>query len=73
MLEELDRLTTRPGAIRCYIHVVEQSARHFHRPPDQQGLEDIRQYQAVQLRQKKLAPSVVGNIYKGCNSFISRC
>jgi integrase/recombinase XerD len=40
--------------------VVEQFARHFHRPPDQLGLEHIRQYQAALIRQKKLAPSTVG-------------
>ena len=60
MLEELERRNYAPGTIRCYIHVVEQFARHFHRPPDQLGLEHIRQYQAGLLRQKKLAPSTVG-------------
>src|SRR5277367_3285815 len=59
MLEELERRNYAPGTIRCYIHVVEQFARHFHRPPDQLGLEHIRQYQASLLRQKKLAPSTV--------------
>ena len=57
MLEELERRNYAPGTIRCYIHLVEQFARHFHRPPDQLGLEHIRQYQAALLRQKKLAPS----------------
>ncbi len=60
MLEELERRNYAPGTIHCYIRVVEQFARHFHRPPDQLGLEHIRQYQAALLRQKKLAPSTVG-------------
>lgn len=60
MLEELERRNYAPGTIRCYLHLVEQFARHFHRPPDQLGLEHIRQYQAALLRQKKLAPSTVG-------------
>ncbi|HMD21108.1 MAG TPA: site-specific integrase [Alloacidobacterium sp.] len=60
MLEELERRNYAPGTIHCYIHVVEQFARHFHRPPDQLGLEHIRRYQAALLRQKKLAPSTVG-------------
>jgi integrase/recombinase XerD len=49
-----------PRTIHCYIRVVEQFARHFHRPPDQLGLGHIRQYQAELLRRKKLAPSTVG-------------
>jgi integrase/recombinase XerD len=60
MLEELERRNYAPGTIHCYIHVVEQFARHFHRRPDQLGLEHIRQYQAALLREKKLAPSTVG-------------
>jgi integrase/recombinase XerD len=57
MLEELERRNYSPGTIRCYIRVVEQFAQHFYRPPDQLGLEHIRQYQAGLLRQKKLAPN----------------
>jgi site-specific recombinase XerD len=60
MREELERRNYAPGTIHCYIHLVEQFARHFHRPPDQLGLEHIRQYQAALLRQRKLAPSTVG-------------
>jgi integrase/recombinase XerD len=60
MREELERRNYAPGTVHCYIHLVEQFARHFHRPPDQLGLEHIRQYQAALLRQRKLAPSTVG-------------
>jgi site-specific recombinase XerD len=60
MLEELERRNYAPGTIRCYIHVVAQFARHFHRAPDKLGLEHIRQYQSVLLREKKLAASTVG-------------
>ncbi|HMD21113.1 MAG TPA: site-specific integrase [Alloacidobacterium sp.] len=69
MLEELERRNYAPGTIRCYIHVVEQFARHFHRPPDQLGLEHIRQYQASLLRQKKLAPSTVAQHLAGLRFF----
>ena len=69
VLEELERRNYAPGTIRCYIHVVEQFARHFHRPPDQLGLEHIRQYQAALLRQKKLAPSTVGQHLAGLRFF----
>jgi site-specific recombinase XerD len=69
MLEELERRNYAPGTIRCYIRVVEQFAQHFHRPPDQLGLEHIRQYQAALLRQKKLAPSTVGQHLAGLRFF----
>ena len=69
MLEELERRNYAPGTIRCYIRVVEQFAQHFHRPPDQLGLEHIRQYQATLLRQKKLAPSTVGQHLAGLRFF----
>src|SRR6266567_5845448 len=69
MLEELERRNYARGTIRCYIRVVEQFARHFHRPPDQLGLEHIRQYQAALLRQKKLAPSTVGQHLAGLRFF----
>jgi site-specific recombinase XerD len=69
MLEELERRNYAPGTIRCYIRVVEQFARRFRRPPDQLGLEHIRQYQAALLRQKKLAPSTVGQHLAGLRFF----
>jgi len=69
MLEELERRNFAPGTIRCYIRVVEQFAQHFHRPPDQLGLEHIRQYQAALLRQKKLSPSTVGQHLAGLRFF----
>lgn len=69
MLEELERRNYAPGTIRCYIRVVEQFAQHFHRPPDQLGLEHIRQYQAALLRQKELAPSTVGQHLAGLRFF----
>jgi integrase/recombinase XerD len=69
MLEELERRNYAAGTIRCYIRVVEQFAQHFHRPPDQLGLEHIRQYQAALLRQKKLAPSTVSQHLAGLRFF----
>jgi integrase/recombinase XerD len=60
MLEELERRNYAPKTIHCYVRVVEQFARHFHRSPDQLGLDHIRQYQAELLRHKKLAPNTVG-------------
>jgi integrase/recombinase XerD len=59
MLEELERRNYAPSTIRAYIRTVEHFARHFHRSPDQLGLEHIRQYQAEMFRTWKLAPSTV--------------
>ncbi len=59
MLEELERRNYAPSTIRAYIRTVEHFARHFHRPPDQLGLEHIRQYQAAMFRTWKLAPNTV--------------
>ena len=59
MLEELERRNYAPSTIRAYIRTVERFVRHFHRSPDQLGLEHIRQYQAAMFRTWKLAPNTV--------------
>jgi integrase/recombinase XerD len=59
MLEELERRNYAPSTIRAYIRTVEHFALHFHRSPDQLGLEHIRQYQAEMFRTWKLAPNTV--------------
>lgn len=59
MLEELERRNYAPSTIRAYIRTVEHYSRHFHRPPDQLGLEHIRQYQAAMFRTWKLSPNTV--------------
>jgi len=55
MLEELQRRNYSSGTIRLYIQHVAAFAQHFHRPPDQLGAEEIRQYQLFLIQQKKLA------------------
>jgi site-specific recombinase XerD len=59
MLEELERRNYAPSTIRAYIRTVEHYSRHFHRPPAQLGLDDIREYQAAMFRSWKLAPNTV--------------
>jgi site-specific recombinase XerD len=59
MLEELRRRNYAESTIRTYIHTVEHFSRHFHRPPDQLGPEQIRQYQAALFTRWKLAPNTV--------------
>jgi integrase/recombinase XerD len=55
MLEELQRRNYSTGTIRLYIRHVAAFAQHFHRPPDQLGAEEIRQYQLFLIEKKKLA------------------
>ena len=50
MLEELQRRNYSAGTIRLYLRHVAKFAQHFHRPPDQLGAEDIRQYQLFLMR-----------------------
>lgn len=59
MLEELEHRNYAPSTIRVYIRTVEHYSRHFHRPPDQLGLEHIRAYQAAMFRTWKLSPNTV--------------
>ena len=59
MLEELERRNYAQSTIRTYIRTVEHYSQHFHRPPDQLGLEHIREYQAAMFRTWKLAPNTV--------------
>ena len=59
MTEELVRRNYAQSTIHAYIRTVEHFARHFQRPPDQLGLEHIREYQAAMFRTWKLAPNTV--------------
>jgi site-specific recombinase XerD len=59
MLEELVRRNYAQSTIRTYIRTVEHYSQHFHRSPDQLGLEHIREYQAAMFRTWKLAPNTV--------------
>jgi len=45
MIEDMRLRNLSPVTQRCYVHAVAKLARHFNRPPDRLGLEDIRAYQ----------------------------
>jgi integrase/recombinase XerD len=61
MLEELQRRNYSDTTIRHYLQTVEDFARHFGKPPDQLGLEELRQYQAYLLKVRKQAVGTVVN------------
>ena len=61
MLEELQRRNFAPSAIRGYLRSVRDFAAYFHRPPDQLGPEEIRQFPLHMLRDQKLATGTVAN------------
>jgi site-specific recombinase XerD len=59
MLDELERRNYTQATRRAYLLGVEQFAKHFHRSPEQLGLDHIRDYQVHLFRVKKLKPATV--------------
>ena len=59
MLDELERRNYSQTTRRAYLLGVEQFAQHFHRSPDQLGLDHIRDYQAYLFRVRKLKANTV--------------
>ena len=59
MLEEIQRRNFTESTRRAYLRIIEDFARHFHRPPDQLGPDHIREYTAHLFRDKKLSDNSV--------------
>ena len=59
MLDELERRNYAQTTRRAYLLGVEQFAKHFNRPPDQLGLDHVRDYQVYLFRVRKLRPATV--------------
>ena len=60
MLEELQRRNYSQTTVKAYLHSVEAFAKHFQRPPDQLGPEQIRSYQVYLLKERKMGVRTVG-------------
>jgi site-specific recombinase XerD len=54
MLDDLHIRNCAPSTIECYIRAVAAFAKHFDKPPDQLGPEEIRTYQLYLLKERKV-------------------
>ena len=59
MLEELQRRNYSQTTVKAYLHSVEAFAKHFQRPPDQLGPEQIRSYHVYLLKERKMGVRTV--------------
>ena len=59
MIEDMQVRNLAPGTQLCYLQQVSRFARHFHKPPEQLGPEQIRAYQLYLINEKKLAPATI--------------
>lgn len=57
MLEDLQIRNYSPVTTRLYLHAVSEFAKHFHKPPDELGPEQIRQYQLFLIKHKHASQS----------------
>jgi len=60
MLEELQRRNYSKNTTRSYLQIVGEFGKHFDKPPDRLGLDEIRQYQAHLFEVRKLEARTVG-------------
>lgn len=72
MLEELQRRNFSAETIRGYIRAVRDFAAYFHKPPDQCGPEELRQFQLHMLRDQKLATGTVQNRMTALHFFFKK-
>ena len=72
MLEELQRRNYARTTIKNYLGTVEDFAKHFGRPPDQLGLDEIRSYQAYLLQERKMGVRTVGLHTAGLRFFFCK-
>ena len=54
MLEDLRIRNYAPTTVECYVRAVTEFARHFNKPPDQLGPEEIRSWQLFLLNEKRV-------------------
>ena len=59
VLEELERRNYSQATASVYVGAIRRFAEHFHRSPDQLGIEHVRQYQLHLVQERKLQPRTV--------------
>ncbi len=57
MLEDLRIRNYAPTTVECYVRSVAEFAKHFNKPPDQLGAEEIRSWQLFLLNEKRVKRS----------------
>jgi integrase/recombinase XerD len=72
MLEELERRNYTESTMRAYLRTMQDYARYFHRPPDQLGPEQIREYAAYLFRERKLSDNTVAQRVAALRFFYTR-
>lgn len=72
MLDEIQRRNFTEATRRAYVRIIEDFARHFHRPPDQLGPEHIREYIAHLFRDRKLSDNSVNQAVGALRFFFIR-
>jgi site-specific recombinase XerD len=61
MLEELQRRNYSQTTVNAYLKMIETFAKHFNKPPDQLGADEIRSYQVHLLKERKLGARTVAH------------
>jgi hypothetical protein len=69
MIDDLQLRNYSPGTIEAYIRHVAQFAKHFGQPPDQLGLDHVRQYQLYLIRQKQVSWATLNQVVAALRSF----
>ena len=54
MLDDLRIRNYAPTTVECYVRSVAEFDKHFHKPPDQLGVEEIRSWQLFLLNEKRV-------------------
>jgi len=71
MLEDLRIRNYAPTTVECYVRSVAEFAKHFRKPPDQLGAEEIRSWQLFLLNEKRVKLSTYIQAICGLRFFYS--
>ena len=71
-LDEIARRNYTECTTRAYLRILEDLARYFHRPPDQLGPEQIREYTAHLFRDRKLSDNTVNQMVGALRFFFRK-